>query len=246
VKGLFPFRQPLAKNPKARLFCLPFAGGAAVIFKAWSEALAEDGIDVCAIELPARGTRFSEPPIDDPKVICATLAEALRPYCHDGVPIVWFGHSLGARLGFAVARALNKADAFIASGARAPSRAVRVQRTHLSKDDFIASLTELGGTPPEILEDKELLELFLPMLRADFNLVDKLIASRADKLACPITKLTATDDPEVDLIEASAWQSHTTGQFELVAKDGGGHFFLMNDTPWVLANVRRVCKSVAV
>lgn len=237
--ALFPFRSasPI-ENPRARLFCLPFAGGAASVYKSWTDHFAKDKIDVCAIELAGRGTRFGEAPISDPEELVSLLAKELTHLCSEPrVPIVWFGHSLGARLAFALARRLDRSDALIASGARSPARHTRISRSHLSREDFVASLKTLGGTPDEIFADPELLDLFLPMLRADFNVVEKLLASPTDTIASPIKVLAARDDRECDEAEALAWRDHTTGSFDSAIRSDGGHFFLMKDPTWVLGHI---------
>jgi medium-chain acyl-[acyl-carrier-protein] hydrolase len=237
--ALFPFRSPRPiENPKARMFCFPFAGGAASIYKAWTEQFAKDKIDVCAVELAGRGTRFGETPISDPEVLVTHLAKELTPFCNQNIPVVWFGHSLGARLAFALARRLNRSDAFIASGARSPARQTRIKRSHLTREDFVASLKTLGGTPDEILADPELLDLFLPMLRADFNVVEKLLSSPSDTIASPLKSLAAADDRECDEAESLVWRDHTTGSFESALKKDGGHFFLTSDPDWVYGEVR--------
>src|SRR5262249_17872079 len=45
-----------------RLFCFPYAGGGASLYRAWPENLPEH-IELCAIQLPGRESRLSETPI---------------------------------------------------------------------------------------------------------------------------------------------------------------------------------------
>src|SRR5271170_8113500 len=111
--------SPLAR---LRLFCLPYAGGSALIFRAWSNALPAD-IEVCPIQLPGRSTRLKEQPFTAMSALIQVLAQALSPLLDK--PFAIFGHSLGALVGFELARQLrrqygvNPARLFV-SAVRAP------------------------------------------------------------------------------------------------------------------------------
>lgn len=219
-----------------RVVCLPFAGGGAATFKEWPAHL-PDWVDVCAVELPGRGVRFDEAAIDDPRRLIDDLVADLAPLTD--LPIVLFGHSLGAWLAFALARAGFRADALVASGARAPHLPPERLYAALPREELVAALRGFGGTPDEILDDAEMVDLFLPMIRADFRLVERLVASTADELGCPLTVLAATDDGDVSMTDAAAWEIHAKAGFRLVPM-AGGHFFLVSRPSAVLSEVRRV------
>lgn len=244
IEALLPYYRPSTPSGsarvRARLVCLPFAGGNAAMYRTWKERLPAD-VELCAVELPGRGARFAEAPVDDPVAMVTELARGLAPL-HDR-PMVVFGHSLGARLGFALARHEPRIRMLVASGAAAP-RITTPRRAELPRRELVAELTKMGGTPPEVLAHEELLDLFLPVLRADFRLAERLTAPPDAAVACPITAIAARDDRGVALDDARLWGDHTTGAFRFVETDGG-HFFLTSRRDLVIAEVLRAMGEVA-
>src|SRR5438132_8414567 len=84
-------------NPQARLylFCFPYAGGGAQIFKSWQNAFTQHtGIQVCPVQYPGRGSRLRESAFTD----CRLLVEAFVPHIIHFLnrPFALFGHSMGA------------------------------------------------------------------------------------------------------------------------------------------------------
>src|SRR5208337_878151 len=97
-------RNPGPKT-RLRLFCFPYAGAGALIFRNWSDALPRD-IEVCPIQLPGRGTRLTEPPFTKLSCLVEALTRALIPLLDR--PFAFFGHSLGALIGFELARQIRR------------------------------------------------------------------------------------------------------------------------------------------
>src|SRR5450759_4546174 len=93
-------------NPQARLrlFCFPYAGTGASIFRTWSDGLPAE-VEVCPVEFPGRGTRLMETPFTQLSPLVQALAQALVPLMDK--PFAFFGHSLGALVGFELARQLR-------------------------------------------------------------------------------------------------------------------------------------------
>ena len=105
-----------------RLFCFPYAGGGASIFRTWPERLPPD-IEVCAIQLPGREDRFGEPTFENLSSVIDVLADVLCPYTD--FPFAFFGHSLGALISFELTRRLRRQKTpcpmqLFVSGHRAP------------------------------------------------------------------------------------------------------------------------------
>jgi medium-chain acyl-[acyl-carrier-protein] hydrolase len=240
---VFPFRKPLAA-PRLRLLCLPYAGGAASVYRLWADALGP-AIEVCPVELPGRGVRMAEPPIADLAALCDALIEAIARL-GEGVPLALFGHSMGARIGFELAVRLDgRIRHLFASASPAPGVRLRYgpdgdarPSSQLSDDQFLARLAELGGTPPEILADRPLMERVLPTLRADFVLSENIRIDPSARIGCPITVLAGRDDAGASPGAAVAWQMRTTARFRLVELDTG-HFFLDSHRDAVIREVAR-------
>jgi surfactin synthase thioesterase subunit len=230
---LLPYRNVLGA-PRARLICLPFAGGTAATYREWG-ALLPGWIDVCAVELPGHGARLGEPPATNMEGLVASITEDLRPLLD--MPVVIFGHSLGARIGFAMAARLTLTVGLIVSASPAPDLPPRHFRSSLSTEALISALRLLGGTPQQVLADRELMEVFLPIIRADMGILERGLAPRETRVACPILALASREDREVTFEDAAAWASFTKAEFRLTEMKGN-HFYLQPQKDAVLDEVR--------
>lgn len=235
-----PYRRPRAAA-RLRLFCFPYAGGSAAVFRDWPAELPEE-VEVCAVQPPGRERRLSEPAYLRMAPLVEGLVEVLRPLLDR--PFVLFGHSLGAKVAFEMARRLRELGApepahVLASGCRAPHMPSSERPLHdLPHDELIDELHRLGGTPPAVLEHEELMELLLPLLRSDFELVETYTYEPGEPLACPLSAFGGTDDQEVPGDAVEGWSRMTCGAFRFRMLEGG-HFFLHERRRDLLAEVRR-------
>jgi surfactin synthase thioesterase subunit len=213
-------------NATARLVCLPHAGGSAPFFLPVAAALSP-GIDVVAIQYPGRQERRGEQPLADMDTLADSIRDVLRG--QPELPVTIFGHSLGAILGFEVARRLEAAGdppvRLFASGHRAPS-AFRGETVHLCDDaGLLAEVRSLGGTASTVLSSDDFMRAVLPALRADYQIAETYRCAPTDTVQCPVSVLTGDNDPKTTLDEANDWARHTTAACDVRAFPGG-HFFL--------------------
>ncbi|TCP45023.1 surfactin synthase thioesterase subunit [Tamaricihabitans halophyticus] len=223
-----------AEHPRTRLVCFPHAGGSASYFFPVSRALAPS-VEVICLQYPGRQDRRSEPCLETVAGFADGASAALRQWTE--LPLVLFGHSLGATIAFETARRLQ-ADGLdvaglFASGRRGPTTE-RDERVHERTDDgLLTELRQLSGTDGAVLGDHELVRMILPALRADYRAAETYRHVPGEKLRCPITALVGADDPKVTLDEARDWAAHTTDTFELKMFPGG-HFYLQDHQQAVL------------
>lgn len=218
-------------NPRAsiRLFCFPYAGSGAVVYRTWPNDLSAE-IELFAAQLPGRENRFRETPLQSLAEVVSALAAAVYPYLDR--PFALFGHSLGGLIAFELAHYLREQWGctpllFFASARRAPHLPEPLSPIHaLPGDEFIAQVQKrYGGIPQAILQTPELLHAMLPMLRADFALFEKYAYRARPPLTCPIIAFGGEHDQIVRREEIAAWREHTSARFTLRLVDGD-HFFV--------------------
>ena len=230
AEGTNPWLVVRKPEPRARLrlFCFPYAGGNALVYRKWPDLLPKD-VEVIAVQPPGRGSRIREAPFTNLMSLVDALAGVLRQYLDK--PFVFFGHSMGAVIAFELARVFLKEKGIepkhlLVSGRMAPPIPDRDQFTYdLPEPEFIEDLRRLNGTPKEVLESAELLQLMMPLLRADFELIQTYKYEEGPRLTCPITAFGGLLDKEVSREDLAAWNEFTTGPFVLRMLEGD-HFFI--------------------
>jgi medium-chain acyl-[acyl-carrier-protein] hydrolase len=219
---------------RVRLFCLPFAGGSASMFKPWQTGLPAD-VEVVPVQPPGRENRLSEAPFDrmDPLVDALATVIATRL----DAPFALFGHSMGALVAFELADALRERHGvtpthLLMSGRRPPHLPNIVPPlSRLGDDDVVHALSHYyEALPPILTERSHLLRAFLPTLRADMAVLDEHVWRPRAPMPCPITVLAGVSDPAVPPGDLRHWEQHTTIGCR-VKLFPGGHFFLRDMAP---------------
>lgn len=244
-----PWFQVLRPKPDARmrLFTLPYAGGGASYFRTWNDLL-PPSIELNAVQLPGREGRLREPRLRSAAEVVTRLAEAIRGRLDR--PFLLYGHSLGALLAFELTRFLEATHAprpehLFVSGRAAPDCPITAAPIHdLPDQELIETVARrYQPIPAAILGEPELLELLLPTLRADLEIVEDYRGTPEPRLAVPITAYGGKSDPLVSVEEIEGWARHTQQRFTLRLVEGG-HFFV-NDLSIRASLVSEMVDSVS-
>jgi surfactin synthase thioesterase subunit len=226
-----------------RLFCFPHAGGGSMIFRCWKNEL--KNVEICPVELPGRGRRFRDAPYTNLLALVRTLSEVLD----FSVPYALFGHSMGALIAFELAREVRRKayttpTHLFVSGCVAPQMIRQLNRPrHLLPDtELLDELRLLNGTPEEVLGDSSLIQVFLPVLRADFAVVETYKYRSELPLDCPIVAFGGEQDEEINRLSLQGWSEHTQRGFAM-GMFPGGHFFVQSARGSVLAEISKRLKS---
>lgn len=237
-----------ADTARVRLFCFPFAGGAASLFRDWSARLPAD-IAVFSLQLPGRENRIREAPHRAMPDVVDDIVAKLEPWLDE--PLIFFGYSLGALIAFETARELRRRGRplprrlFIASSAAPHCRTQRRIPIHrLPFDQLIHEIRRTGGTPEQVLRDRKVMETVLPMIRADFEVLETYRYEAEAPLSLPITAYGGLEDPEVPAEHIAEWGIETATRFQMQFFPGW-HFILKTATDRILADLAREASWLA-
>lgn len=212
------------------------------MYRPWAGRLGGD-VRVLSVEIPGRGTRWREPAFRSMAALVDVLANELAPALDR--PYAFFGHSMGARIAFELTRELRRRAApapahLIVAGNRGPSVPRREPPMHTMTDaELVGVMRTLGGTPPELLDNREMLDLALPIMRADCELLETAEHRVEPPLATPILALGGVRDPYVTAADLAGWGPETSAKFSALQLDGD-HFFVQSHAAEVLARVDEV------
>ncbi|WP_421901350.1 thioesterase II family protein [Maridesulfovibrio sp.] len=231
---------PAGPESIPRMFCFPFAGSSAEYYRQWQPEL-KNNVRICPVELPGRASRHNEPLATEMDKLIAELTDALQPLTDE--PYIFFGHSLGSSIASLVVREFHKRGAalpklFFASG-RFPihlQHARRICHT-LSDDGLIDEIRRLGGTPEEVLIDPAFKQFFLPVVRADFQVLETYTPLPPAALDVPIRVLGGIDDEDSPEWTMEHWKELSSCQCT-IRMFPGGHFFIDENRESIFEEIR--------
>jgi surfactin synthase thioesterase subunit len=234
--------KPLARY---RLFCFPYAGGSASAYMPWEDFLPAQ-IELVAIQLPGRANRLDENLLTSVVEMAEQLARAIPPLLDR--PYLTYGHSMGSIVSFELLHLLK------ASGLPLPRRyfgAAR-QAPHIPRriapfyeyplEDFKTELKRFGGTPDAVLDNTDLMEMLVPMLRTEFKAAYAYRREPVAKLECDVSIFGGARDEIVLSQELPPWQEHFVRRMDLRLFEGA-HFFMEENKDLV---VSAICESIGL
>lgn len=214
------------------LLCLPPGGGGAHLYRDWADRLPA-ALGVAALEPPGRGSRSGEPPALDEEALIAEFAADCRPLL--GRPVALFGHSMGAILALDLAHRLRAergwSPAVLIAAASEPPDAkpvetpIETSEPGAADEALVEQLGAWGGTPEELLADREYLAEVIPVVRADLAMMAGRTARAEAPLSCPVHVYLGADDTAVDADAAEQGWARQTNAGHVVRVFPGGHFF---------------------
>ena len=233
-------------NGLVRLFCFHYGGAGASMYKGWSEQLSAY-LDLFAIQLPGRETRFNEPLLYNINTVVDEICKAIAANLDK--PYIFFGHSIGALLCHKVAQELMLSnaklpEALFVSGCRPPHMPLRRSPIHALPDQqFKAEVLRYNGIPKELIEHQEnILEIYLPILRADFTLSETFQIKEVMQLSSNIFAFGGTHDSSVFEEDIKAWKEYTNKNFDYKMYNGD-HFFIKEYTNDIISLLNLYVKN---
>ena len=209
------------------LICLPYAGGNIYSYNAFRKYF--DGkLNLVMPELPGRGEFYGEPFVKDLHIMAEILFKQLERRLNE--PYAFYGHSMGALLIYLLTRRIKRERMpeplhLFCSGCKAPFIPPAHEFYKLPDDELISQLRAYGGSPEDVLNNHDLMELLLPIIRADFEAAETFVYRPGPKLNTGITVFRGHDD-DVSQEDAEAWQTETNMPVP-VLNFSGDHFFII-------------------
>lgn len=223
---------------KPQLFLLHFAGGNYYSFYFMAPFLKD--FEIVPLELPGRGKRMEEDLLRDFDSASRDIFNQISSKLN-GQPFFIYGHSMGASLGFRVSNMLEKAKTpaayLIVSGNPGPGMKSNCKRYLLPSEDFKVELKKLGGVPTELIENKELLDFFEPILRADFEIAERNELEKDASLNIPVYAVMGSEEEKAG--EITNWRKFTQSKFKFELLEGD-HFFI-HKHPVKMARIIKNC-----
>ena len=233
-------------NAKFRLFCFPYAGAGAAVYRTWGTALPQ--VEVTAIRLPGRETRLREKLITDLKELAVSLVDALLP--HMNIPFAFWGHSMGSMVAFETARELRRrghsllAHLFVSAWSGPQLERTLPPLSSLPTDQFIEGIqARYSGIPAAVLAEPDLLAMFIPILRADLSAMEHYQYDDEPPLSCSLSAFGGDHDPTTSVSGLAAWNEQSA-DFWGTRVFPGGHFYLQSQQPVLLRRVSNDLEKV--
>lgn len=225
---------------KAKLFLFPYAGGGASVFRKWKDLF--DGVKLYAAQYPGRENRVKEEPVTEFHVLLDMVFRELKELVGDNDEYYLFGHSLGTKIVYEIALKMKQnklpgPKGIIVSAGRAPCYKEENPIHHLDDSDFIREIHRFSGTPAEIIENFDIMKLFIPMIKADFLLDETYLNERINQIDIPILGLMGTTDHELTVQELEKWREYTKKQFRYEYIEGG-HMFINTNYKKVICKIK--------
>jgi len=230
------------QSAKRRLLLFPHSGAGPSCYLKWLDFLPLD-IEFWIVNYPGREGRFLEPFSDSIYNLSREIVQSLfklRP-----LPLLIFGHSLGAAIGFEVAQLYETNNGKDLSKLIVSSRSPKKQSTELTNmlklsDGALinAVCKKYGGIGLEIIENHEFQQFFTPILRSDLNLLSNYSTPSNPKLNTDIQAYFGDEDDSFSSSDINEWQNYTNKNF-VVAKFSGGHFYFQGN----LENILKIVKQ---
>lgn len=240
------FARQAMPSARVRLFCFPYGGGGASIYRHWQTALGSD-VEVCPVQPPGRENRYAEPAIDNINALIDAMLPALHPLFDR--PVGFLGYCVGAGVAYSLAarcaeRGHLDLRVLISCARRAPAHSSTIDRRHALPDgEFAAYVLSLGGTPRAVFEEPSLRAMALRLMRTDLRLSAGIVEPHDARLSCRIVAIGGQDDASEPPGLVADWRRVTRGSFAMYMLSGG-HFFLNAQSEQLLKIVREEISSL--
>jgi external thioesterase TEII len=240
--------QCIKKGKTSRqLICFPYLGGYVNSFLPLANILSEN-IEVWSLNLPGHGVSNQKPLKDIFSVLdlCFQLLQTTIKSDY-----VFFGHSMGGIIAYFLAHRILgsqqypiKPSCLVLSACSVPTEFATKNYSNLSDADLLEQLLSYDGTPEELIQEKSLLEHFLPIFRADFEILESSASCEFKPLDIPAYFLWGETDKIVSIDTCLKWSKYFLRDLKLVPVPNGSHLFVHDQRHWVANQLQNIIDEV--
>ena len=228
---------------RIRLFCLPYAGGSAMTYLRWKKHLSPN-VELYPVELAGRGSRYHERFYETFFEAVEDTYSIIKPFLNE--PYALFGHSMGSWIALEVCAQIlchgAPPPSHVFFSGRRPPHVIKeeVVFNELSDSEFESEVLKLGGAKKEAFQNRELYDVFIPVLKADFRMLETHeMAAHPIQLSCDISALYGEGDLMSDEAEMKEWGKYTTGRANII-RYTGNHFFPFDNCAEIAQDINRL------
>lgn len=211
-----------------KIVAFPFAGGNKYSYS----KMIHNSNEFIVLEYPGRGTRSDKPLITNLNELIEDMFNEFEKIVDEENDYIIYGHSMGALIAYFIClmieqKKMKQPDMLVVSGAKAPFYRRIDKISHLDNESFWAEITKIGGIPKELKEDKELIDFFTPILKADFRLLENYSYSGKNKINIPIDVFYGSEE-DIEIEQVLAWKETTHKNINIQCLPGD-HFFIFKN-----------------
>lgn len=231
--------KELSEKKKIMLFCIPNAGGSAMMYHTWKNKLNE-AIELVPVELAGRGRRFKSPLYETFEEAVNDVYNTIKDYINV-CPYAIFGHSMGGSIAYELCKKISKmgdhlpVHTFISG--RYPAHVEKDEKImhKLSDDALLKEIFSYGGVDEELLKNPDYVNFMLKIVRADYKILENYTEEKDNfQFLNDISVMCGKEDILVDDKDLYEWKCYASK--ECYRKQfKGGHFYL-NENPKPVTN----------
>lgn len=232
---------------KMNIICFPHAGASSTAFFQMKKMM-PPSINMHILEYPGRGKYFKKPLIHQFQKMIDFLVMEVQDFLKE--PLAFLGHSMGALLSFETARQLRQLGMLIPaylfiSGRHSPQADYRSFRlSQLPDEEFSFILQKVyKGIPEQIHSDLGLMKIFLPILKADFSILENYQYVEQTPLPCEIIAVAGDRDHMVKEAQLNEWAQHTSSEFEKYIIPGDHFSIISEPTVYIQTILKQLFKG---
>ncbi|MCT1525799.1 thioesterase II family protein [Sphingobacterium lactis] len=229
-------------DKRKQIFFLHHAGGSSYSYQFLKPYLCD--FNCLTLELPGRGYRWESDFLTDFDAATFDLYKLILENLQT-TEIILYGHSMGAYMALRLANLLEKKRILpihlIVTGSAGPKTKLNKKRYLFSENDLKKEIKAMGGVQDDILQNREFMDYYLPILRADFELIEKSDMACEPPTSTPIFAMMGNEEEHHEKI--LQWKAYTKAEFGFEILEGG-HFFIYKHAEYIASKIKQLCSSI--